>query len=55
MPIFMSVEGEYSYYAIDITNGNVVYGVEPEYEDSTIVAVDFGTFISKIISGDIVL
>ena len=55
LPIFMSVEGEYTYYAIDTTNGNVVYGLEPEYEESTIVADDFYTFISKIISGDIVL
>ncbi len=55
LPIFRSVEGEYSYYAIDTTNGQVVYGYEPEYEDSTIVATDFDTFISKIISGEIVL
>ena len=40
---------------IDTTNGNVVYGLEPEYEESTIVADDFSVFISKIISGDIVL
>lgn len=55
LPIFRSVEGEYSYYAIDTTTGSIVYGYEPEYEDSTIVADDFNSFISKIISGEIVL
>ena len=55
LPIFMSVDGEYSYYAIDTTTGHIVNGYEPEYEDSTIVAIDFDTFISKIISGEIVL
>ena len=51
----MSVDGEYSYYAINTENGNVVYGREPEYEDSAIAADDFETFINKIISGEIVL
>ena len=55
LPIFRSVEGEYSYYAIDTTNGNVVYGVEPEYEDSTVVADDFDIFISGIVSVKIIL
>ena len=31
------------------------YGFEPEYEDSTIVAENFDSFITKIISGEIVL
>lgn len=55
LPIFRSVEGEYSYYAIDTANGNVVYGCEPEYEDATIVADDFNAFIGQIISGKTVL
>ncbi|MBR6158380.1 MAG: hypothetical protein IKQ27_15605 [Lachnospiraceae bacterium] len=55
LPIFRSVDGEYSYYAIDTANGNVVYGCEPEYEDATIVADDFNAFIGQIISGKIVL
>ena len=55
LPVFMSVDGEYSYYAINTENGNVVYGCEPEYEDSAIAADDFETFINKIISGEIVL
>lgn len=55
LPIILSVDGEYSYYAINTENGNVVNGYEPEYEDSTVAAEDFNSFISKIISGEIAL
>lgn len=55
LPIFRSVEGEYSYYAIDTETGNVVYGYGPEYEDASIAAQSFEEFIEKIISGEIVL
>ena len=55
LPIIMCVDGDYSYYAINTENGNVVYGYEPEYEVSTVIAEDFNIFICKIISGEIVL
>ena len=55
MPIIMSVDGEYSYYAINMENGNVVYGYEPEYEESTIVAADFNSFIEKVMAEEIIL
>lgn len=55
LTIFLSVEGEYYYYAINTDNGNVVQGYEPEYELSEVVAEDFDTFIRKVISGEIVL
>ena len=55
LPIILSVDGEYSYYAIDIKNGNVVLGYEPEYEESTFIADDFKTFIESVISGKILL
>ena len=55
LPIIMSVDGEYSYYAINIESGNVVIGYEPEYEDSSVVAEDFNTFINKVVSGEIEL
>ena len=55
LPIFMSVDGEYSYYAINTENGNVVNGYEPEFEGSSVVADDFEAFIGKIVSGEIVL
>ncbi len=55
LPIFLSVDGEYSYYAINIENGNVVAGYEPEYEDSTVIAEDFNSFIEKIITNQIAL
>ena len=46
---------EYSYYAIDTVTGNVVNGFEPEYEESTVVAENFESFLKKIMSGEIVL
>lgn len=55
LPIIMSVDGEYSYYAINIESGNVVIGYEPEYEDSSVVAEDFNTFINRVVSGEIEL
>lgn len=54
-PIFISVDGDYSYYAINTENGNVVNGYEPEYEESEVVAEDFDTFIKKVILGEIIL
>ena len=54
-PVVMSVDGEYSYYAVNTENGNVVNGAEPEYEISSVVAEDFNDFIRKIISGEIEL
>lgn len=55
LPIFLSVDGEYSYFAINTENGNVISGFEPEYEASTVVADSFEMFIRKIISGEIIL
>ena len=55
LPIFMTVDSEYSYFAINTENGNVVIGYEPEYEVPTVVAEDFNSFISKIIFGEIEL
>ncbi len=55
LPIYRSVEGEYSYYAIDTESGKVVCGYEPEYEDAAIVADCFEKFINKIVSGEIIL
>ena len=55
MPIIMSVDGEYSYYAINMENGNVVYGYEPEYEESTIAAANFNSFIEKVMAEEIIL
>lgn len=55
IPIIMSVDGGYSYYAINTENGNIESGYEPMYEETTVIADDFGTFIEKTISGEIVL
>ena len=55
LPIVMGVGGEYEYYAIDTDSQKVVYGYEPEFEETEVVAESFEVFIKKIISGEIVL
>ncbi|MBC1996684.1 SMI1/KNR4 family protein, partial [Listeria seeligeri] len=55
LPIMMSVGGCYEYYAIHLTNGNIVHGSEPEFEESSIVAESFADFILKIEIGKIIL
>jgi len=51
----MMVDGDYAYYAIDVNDGSVVYGYEPEFEEVTIIAKSFGEFLGKVVSGEIKL
>ena len=56
IPFYMSVDGEYSFYAIDTEdNGAILSGYEPEFEEADKVADSFEDFMSKVLSGDIVL
>lgn len=55
LPIILSVKDGYSYYAINVENGKVVVGYEPEYEESDVVAADFYEFIERVIIGENVL
>jgi len=54
-PFFMSVDGDYEYYAFDLTDGSIVYGCEPEFEEVTLVAKSFDNFLAKIVSGELKL
>ncbi|HAB0062340.1 TPA_asm: SMI1/KNR4 family protein, partial [Listeria monocytogenes] len=45
----------YEYYAIHLTNGNIVHGSEPEFEESSIVAESFADFLLKIVAGEMVI
>ena len=53
IPIFMSVRDEYEYYAIDLTNGAVVYGFEPEFESIEETALSFTDFLDLMMKGKI--
>lgn len=53
LPIIMSVEGGYSYYAISMENGSIVYGNEPEFEECKVVANSFEDFLLKIMKCEI--
>ena len=54
-PIIFNVRGEYEYYAINIENRKIVYGYEPMFEESKIVAKDFDELLEKIINKEIEL
>lgn len=55
LPILMSVADGYEYYAIRISDGIIVRGCEPEFEDCLKVADSFAELIEKIITDEIVL
>lgn len=52
LPIALSVNGEYSYWAIDLKEnvGSVVYGYEPEFEIAESVADSFEQFLLDLMS-----
>ena len=52
LPIIISLDGEYSYYAMR-NDGKIVCGYEPEFEETTVIANSFEDFIKlKIITSD---
>lgn len=55
LPIVMSVNGGYSFYAIDLTNeiGAIVRGYEPEFEEVEKVANNLEDFFELIMSNSI--
>jgi hypothetical protein len=53
LPIFMSVRDEYEYYGIAVTDGSIVYGYEPLFEEPTKIAVSFTDFLALIRNGEI--
>ena len=55
LPIFMSVKDGYSYYAVSMKDGSIVYGSEPEFEACEPAAASFEDFMRKIVVGQIKL
>ncbi len=53
LPIVMSVEGGYSFYAIDLTSGAIVRGYEPEFEEVDKVANNLEEFLGLMMSNSI--
>ena len=55
LPIVLSVENGYSFYAIDLTNdkGAIVHGYEPEFEEVEKVANTLEEFLELIMSNSI--
>ncbi|WP_020620798.1 SMI1/KNR4 family protein [Paenibacillus daejeonensis] len=50
LPIMMSVDGGYSFYAIELATGAIVRGSEPEFEEVDVVAHrldDFYTYLQR--------
>jgi len=55
LPIIFRVGGDYEYYAINISNGSVVYSFAPYFEEAEEVAISFYDFLDKIIKGVILI
>ncbi|MEH7353862.1 SMI1/KNR4 family protein [Neobacillus drentensis] len=57
LPILMSVDNGYSFYAIDLADniGSIVQGYEPEFEEVEIVAQNLEEFFELIMSNKIKL
>ncbi|MDH1302700.1 MULTISPECIES: hypothetical protein [unclassified Achromobacter] len=52
VPIFMSVDGDYEFLAIDLISGRVVHGVEPEFEAVSEVASSLGDLFEQMLADD---
>ncbi|MGS1007021.1 hypothetical protein [Achromobacter anxifer] len=50
VPIFMSVDGDYEFLAIDGISGRVVHGVEPEFEAVSEVASGLDDLFEQILA-----
>lgn len=48
LPICYSIDGEYEYYAIRMTDGVIVHGIEPEFEETEDIADSFEKFIEML-------
>lgn len=51
LPIFMSVDDEYEYLALDRESGRVVHGVEPEFEVVSEVASSLDALFEQTLAG----
>lgn len=51
-PILLSVRGQYSYLAVR-TDGAIVHGEEPEFEEATVVAPSFEDLLDSIARGTV--
>ena len=49
LPIMMSVDGGYSFYAIELATGAIVQGSEPEFEEVDVVAHSLEDFYTYLI------
>ena len=55
LPIILSLESGYAYYAISMKDDSIVYGREPEFEECRTVAGSFEDFMKKVMSKEIQL
>ena len=51
LPIFLSVDGEYAFLALDRESGRVVHGVEPEFEAVSVVAPSLEDLFEDVMAG----
>lgn len=55
LPIILSVKDGYSFWAIDLSDGTIVRGGEPEFEEVSVIADNFEEFIDMIMNNTVFL
>lgn len=55
LPVCLSVAGGYAYYAVRMSDGAVVHGAEPEFEETSVIAPSFDRFIEMVCAGECIL
>lgn len=51
LPIFMRVDGDYEFLALDRESGRVVHGIEPEFEAVSEVASSLDALFEQVLAG----
>lgn len=55
LPVCVSVAAGYEYYAIRMSDGVIVHGIEPEFEETKVVAPSFARFLEMVCAGECIL
>ena len=53
IPVGLSVGGAYEYYAIRVSDGVVVHGAEPEFEEVEEAAASFFQLLTELGAGNV--
>ncbi|EME20431.1 hypothetical protein G419_11097 [Rhodococcus triatomae BKS 15-14] len=55
LPILVGVRGDYEFLAISRTNGAVLHGTEPDFEDTTMIAPGLHELMDGVLRGNLLV